>query len=90
MIYVQVLPGSLPKKARFRSNKFGSLGAGMVTAPNTIDLGSVFLNLGAKLLENLPVCIRVLGSILVYIFLIVVHRRMDKRDDLRVSNQLFM
>ena len=89
MIYLQVLPGSLPKKARFKSNIFGSLGAGLVTAPNTIDFGSVFLNLGAKLLENLPVLITVLGFILVYIVLIVVLRRMDKRDDLRVSNQPF-
>ena len=47
----EVLPGSTPAQTRFKSNLFGSLGAGISVAPNTIDFSTVFNNLDQKLIE---------------------------------------
>ena len=44
-----------PEKVVFKSNLFGSLGTGLFQAPNKIDFGTVFDNLGAKIVENMPV-----------------------------------
>ena len=47
----EVLDGSTATEAKFKSNLFGSLGAGLAVGPNTIDFSSVFDNLDAKLAE---------------------------------------
>ena len=47
----QLQPGSTPNRVRFRSNLFGSLGAGLTIAPNTIDFNEVFTNVDKKLAE---------------------------------------
>ena len=47
----EVLPGSTATQTRFKSNLFGSLGAGITVAPNTIDFTTVFNNLDQKLVE---------------------------------------
>ena len=46
-----VQEGSTATEAKFRSNLFGSMGAGLVVGPNTIDFSSVFDNVDAKLAE---------------------------------------
>ena len=50
----EVLPGSTATQTRFKSNLFGSLGAGISVAPNTIDFNTVFNNLDQKLIEVRP------------------------------------
>ena len=47
----EVLPGSTATQTRFKSNLFGSYGAGITVAPNTIDFSTVFNNLDRKLIE---------------------------------------
>ena len=42
---------STPRQAKFTSNLFGSMGAGLVVGPNTIDFSSVFNNLDQKIAE---------------------------------------
>ena len=49
-----VLPGNTATQTRFKSNLFGSLGAGISVAPNTIDFNTVFNNLDQKLIEVRP------------------------------------
>ena len=87
---LQVVPSSSTKKVRFRSNLFGSLGAGLFSAPNTIDFGSVFQNFDKKLLENIAVVATVLGVILLYIPVCVFVRRLDKKDAGKVSKSVFL
>ena len=48
---VKVEKGSTPIKVKFKSNLFGSLGAGVFVGPNTIDFGSVFDDLDKKIAE---------------------------------------
>ena len=74
-----------PEKVRFKSNLFGSFGAGLFTAPNTIDFGSVFDNFGAKLLENIHIVATIVVVMLIFIPLVVLCRRKDKKDRLKVS-----
>ena len=57
----------------------------MFTGPNTIDFGSVFDNFGAKLLENIHIVATMVAVMAVYIPLLVLCRRKDKRDGMRVS-----
>ena len=42
-----------PQQANFKSNLFGSMGAGLVVGPNTIDFSTVFDNLDQKIAEVL-------------------------------------
>ena len=75
---------SVGGKVKFRSNIFGSMGAGLFVAPNTIDFSTVFQNLDQKLLDNIAVVATVLGLIILYIILLIIARRFDKRDELKV------
>ena len=70
---------------RFKSNLFGSLGAGMFVGPNLIDFGRVFNNIEAKLLENVVVLCVVIGLLIVYIPAMIVSNRADKADLVKVS-----
>ena len=51
LLLLQVLPGSTPTTAIFKSSLFGSLGAGLTVAPNTIDFNTVFQDPEKKLVE---------------------------------------
>ncbi len=57
----------------------------MLRGPNKIDFGNVFDDIGAKILDNLPVFITVLGIIVLYFPLLIYYRRKDKKDALRVK-----
>ena len=70
---------------RFKSNLFGSLGAGMFVGPNLIDFGTVFNDVEAKLLENVVVLCVVIGLLIVYIPAMIVSNRADKADLVKVS-----
>ena len=70
---------------RFKSNLFGSLGAGMFVGPNLIDFGTVFDNIEAKLLENIVVLCVVIGLLIIYIPAMVVSNWADKADLVKVS-----
>lgn len=52
--------------------------------PNTIDLSTVFDDLGAKLVENMAVVATVLGVIILYFPLLLLCRRWDKDDYVKV------
>ena len=80
----QVEKESTPERVVFKSNLFGSLGTGLFQAPNKIDFGTVFDDLGAKIVENMPVVVTVIGIILIYIIGLIWCRRLDKADALRV------
>ena len=47
----EALPGTTASRAKFSSNLFGSLGAGVFVGPNTIDFRTVFNNLDVKIIE---------------------------------------
>lgn len=79
-----------PRRIKFKSNLFGSLGAGLFVGPNTIDFGTVFLNFDQKLVENIAVVSTVIGIILLYIPLALFVRRLDKKDKLKVSFQSYL
>ena len=69
----------------FKSNLFGSLGAGMFVAPNMIDFGTIFQNVDQKILANLAVFIVVITLIVLYVPSMVVCHRQDKLDMNKVS-----
>jgi hypothetical protein len=73
------------QKVTFKSNLFGNFGAGLFVPPNTIDFNTVFDDFGGKILENLPVFLTVCGIILLYIPLVIICRRYDKKDKLKVT-----
>ena len=72
-------------KAVFKSNLFGSLGAGVFVGPNLIDFSTVFDNVGAKILENLPVFVTVLLLMILYIPFVIICRKYDTKDDFKVG-----
>ena len=72
-------------KVKFKSNLFGNFGAGLFVPPNTIDFNTVFDDFGAKLIENLPVVMTVVTVIVLYIPLVIICRKYDKKDKFRVS-----
>ncbi len=74
------------KSVRFKSNLLGSIGAGLFVGPNMIDFGTVFDNFGQKLLDNIAVVATVLGVIILYFPLLILCRRLDKKDQLKVNN----
>ena len=47
----EILPGTTARRAKFKSNLLGSIGAGVFVGPNTIDFDEVFDNIGEKLIE---------------------------------------
>ena len=53
-------------------------------APNTIDFNAVFDNLDEKLVENAAVVGTVVGVIILYIPLVLLSRRLDKKDKYKV------
>ena len=74
-----------PGNARFTSNLFGSFGAGLFSPPNTIDFGSVFDDIGGKLVENMPVVATVILVLIAYIPVAIFCRRQDKKDKFKVK-----
>lgn len=60
-------------------------GSGLFTAPNTIDFGSVFNNIGQKIIDNIHVIATIVVLILLYIPCTVLCRRMDQKDNMRVG-----
>jgi hypothetical protein len=73
------------KKVKFKSNLFGNFGAGLFVPPNTIDFSTVFDDFGAKILENLPVFLTICAIIVLYVPLLVICRRYDKKDKIKVT-----
>ena len=69
---------------RFKSNLFGSFGAGLFTPPNTINFKDIFSNLGQRLLDNLPVVATIIIVALLFIPFAVICRRFDKKDEVKV------
>jgi hypothetical protein len=60
----------------------------VVVAPNTIDFNTVFTE--EKFLESAPVFATVVIVITLYIVALVLCRRQDKKDPLRVNNCLMI
>ncbi len=81
---------STPSKPVFKSNLFGSFGAGIFVPPNTIDFGSVFHDFHLKLWENWLVVATVTALIILYIPLLLICRRFDKVDAVKVCGQITM
>ena len=79
------MTGGNPRKIKFHSNLLGGFGAGLFTPINTIDFGTVFNNIGEKLLENVHVWATIIGIILLYIPFAVWSRRADKNDVFKVN-----
>lgn len=84
LVCLQIEQTTSTEKVRFKSNLFGSIGAGLFVGPNTIDFGTVFDNFGAKLVENMAVVATVMGFIILYIPLLLLCRRLDKKDVMKV------
>ena len=82
----QLEPGSTPTTAKFKSNLFGSLGAGLTVAPNTINFKEVFDDLDQKLIENAAVVGTVIGVLILYIPFVVLCRMLDKKDKIKVCS----
>ncbi|CAD5124508.1 DgyrCDS12788 [Dimorphilus gyrociliatus] len=74
--------GSTPSTTRFKSNIFGSLGAGLDIKPNLIDFDTVFLNFGSKLADNAAVFSTICCLIVLLIPLVILARRLDIRDEI--------
>ena len=72
-------------RAVFSSNLFGSLGGGVFVGPNLIDFSTVFDNVGAKILENLPVFVTVLLLMILYIPFVIICRKFDRKDEIKVG-----
>ncbi len=87
-MYLQLDGKSTPAKAVFKSNLFGSFGTGLFVPPNTIDFGSVFHDFHSKIWENRSVVATVAVLIILYIPLALICRRFDKRDAVKVCNQI--
>ena len=51
LYYYQVSAATTTETTTFKSNLFGSMGANVVVAPNTIDFSNVFDNLDQKLVD---------------------------------------
>ena len=73
------------KKIKFHSNLLAGFGAGLFTPVNTIDFGTVFNDIGQKLIDNAHVWGTIIVIILLYIPFAVVSRRNDKKDAVKVS-----
>ena len=73
------------KKIAFKANLMGGFGAGFFSAPNMIDFSTVFNNIGAALLDNAPVVGTVIGVIIFYIPLLILCRRLDRKDLFKVK-----
>ena len=69
----------------FKSNLFGSLGAGMFVAPNMIDFGTIFQNVDQKILANLAVFVVVILLVVLYVPGVVICRKQDKLDLIKVG-----
>ena len=82
--WFQIQP-SEPTKIRFKSNLFGSFGAGLVTPINTIDFGNVFDNVGQKLIDNIRVVATIAVLLIAFIPFGVICRKLDKRDSFKVN-----
>lgn len=74
--------GSTPSTTRFKSNIFGSLGAGLDIRPNLIDFDTVFVNFGSKLADNAAVFSTICTLIMLFIPLAILARRLDIRDEI--------
>ena len=72
------------KTTAFRTNLMGGFGAGFFSAPNMIDFSTVFNNIETALLDNAPVVFTVIGIIILYIPLLILCRRLDKKDLFKV------
>lgn len=77
----KILEESTPSKAKFKSNLFGSLAAGLDVAPNLIDFDTVFDNFLGKLADNAAVFGTVIALLVLFIPLGLIVRKMDKNDE---------
>ena len=59
-------------------------------APNTIDFNAVFDDLDEKLVENAAVVGTVVVVIILYISLLVLCRKLDQRDKIKVIGRAFL
>ena len=59
----------------------------MTVAPNTIYFNAAFDDLDEKLVENAAVVGTVVGVIILYISLLVLCRKLDKRDKVKVTRR---
>lgn len=60
-------------------------GASFFVPPNTIDFSSVFDNFGEKLVENIHVVVMIALLLILYALLVILMRRMDKKDKVKVG-----
>ena len=58
--------------------------ANWVVPPNKIDFSTVFDDLGEKILDNIHVIITITLVLAIYVVLVVVLRRYDKKDEAKV------
>ena len=81
----QIDPSSTEDEVVFKSNFMGSMTAGLVVPPNTIDFDTVFDDIGAKTAENPGVLIVVSILAGLYLLLLIPIRYLDVRDYKTVS-----
>ena len=79
------MTGANPAKVKFHSNLLGGFGAGLFTPINTIDFGTVFNNIGEKLIDNAHVWGTIIVIVLLYIPFAVLARRTDRNDVFKVN-----
>jgi hypothetical protein len=72
------------KKAVFSCNLMGGFGAGFISPPNLINFSTVFDNFAQSLVDNAPVIGTIIGIIVIYIPLLLLCRRLDRKDTLKV------
>lgn len=78
----QVSDETIGSKAKFSSNLFGSLGAGLDMAPNLIDFDTVFDDFASKLADNAAVFGTICALCILFIPLAFLARKLDERDKL--------
>ena len=77
-------PPNLQRPVKFRSNLLGGFGAGFATPLNTIDFGTLFDNLGQKIIDSAVVWGTIIAIVVIYIPIAVFSCRADGKDVFKV------
>lgn len=84
---MQVSDSSTPETVKFKSNFMGTFCTGVFVLPNTIDYDKVLSNFDELLADNWVVLAVMVTLVSIYIPLVILARRRDKRDKLMVGSR---
>ena len=73
------------EQIKFKSNFMGSFCAGVFTPHNTIDFDNVLSNFSELLSDNWVVLVVLCSLLALYIPLVLLARRGDRRDSIKVT-----